>query len=247
MNDNVKISFIPKKPLAKGEFVRAGSPIFGLTFIIATSIVVLMVIIALGEIGWKEYRTLEKNKLIIELKAEVEILETTDVFRELESIRALERRIKLTSDVLSQHIASSRMLEFVEETTLPQTNFKNYDYVYNTETGYVNLTMDGIAPSFADLAAQSAVYRKDGRIQNFNIDKFVIREDGGVQFNVTMYVSDAQLSLQYGSDDFGPSSDAPPSVERARAALRMIESDVMNAASRTQPAAAFEAIDNFTN
>ena len=179
MSENINVSFIPKKTLARGEKSRK-RPLFGISFLIS-------MLIALASIGFaaSEYYSVhtlmtERDAKVQELVEYLEDLEKRNVLQKIKNVERFTRQVVVAEGLLSRHIAPSHIFAIIEETTPKQVSYGNF--TYSRDDGSVSISMRGRADSYAILAATSLMYKAEPRLLGVELSGISFNQEGGVDF-----------------------------------------------------------------
>ena len=185
MSDNIKISFIPKKPIAQGQYLRRGRPVIGLAFTLAFLVVTLVVIVSGAELFYKYNRTEIKDNKLVELQDFNSYLENGPDSEAIEDIRIFQKRVAVVRDMLEGHIALNVLFDFIHNTTLSDVSFSTFDFEADITQEHVNVTLNGIAPSYEALAYYSLGIESESKfVKSIFIDSIKQDEDENVNFTI---------------------------------------------------------------
>ena len=184
MNENVNISFIPKKPLARDEAVRRRRPLLTVSFLI--SFIVASVAIGASVVQFIRIETVEQERVetIEKLKVYNDKLKKDGTLKEIKEKSAFVKQIAVVSGLLNRHVASTELFVFLERTTPKQVSFDNFT-LKKTEDS-VKLTMKGQTVSYEALAALSQLYKKEkGILTDYTLTNFSLTDKGRISFDFT--------------------------------------------------------------
>ena len=184
MNENVNISFIPKKPLARDEAVRRRRPLLTVSFLI--SFIVASVAIGASVVQFIRIETVEQERVetIEKLKVYNDKLKKDGTLKEIKEKSAFVKQIAVVSGLLNRHVASTELFAFLERTTPKQVSFDNFN-LKKTEDA-VKLTMKGQTVSYEALAALSQLYKKEkGILIDYTLTNFSLTDKGRISFDFT--------------------------------------------------------------
>lgn len=196
-NQNVKISFIPKEPLLRGDVIVRKRPIMGLSLLIGLVIFATAFIVA-GGVYY--YKTVQYDNLIEKQEQLKEIndkLEVSDVMQSIEDIRILRDQIDYVTTILRRHVAMSSLFAFIEETTVSSVSFGSFDLDITNENE-VQIKMIGQSRNYTDLAIQSSVYTSHSDVlKSFTLEGFKLTSAGTVEFTFTGVLNMDTLYYSY--------------------------------------------------
>ena len=145
-------SFIPKPESQK--FSSGGS----LANTLGGGIFVIVLLLALGIFLYNQYIENSIKTLTEEISITAENINEV----ELEEMAAFQARLETVNSLLNGHIASSRLLDLVGETTLTNVQFDSF--IFESRNGSNALvTIKGTAPDFRSVAAQVGVLRANNK------------------------------------------------------------------------------------
>jgi len=209
MDNGTKVSFIPKKPLSR-KMEKRTRPMSLLLFI--SFFIFFTTFVAYGGL----YFYYENLKTVLDNKTkELEIAkEKADPTGAIEKAEKLQLKINNTKNLLSKHVAPSKVFDLLEDTTLKsivlsgftlekvdkasdQTMSKGNMSQVSTPSIFVIKT-NGVAPSYASLAYQSDILNKEieknNRIESFSITNLDPDANGGVSFTLDISLRTPFLS-----------------------------------------------------
>lgn len=169
MSENINISFIPKKPLARNEMSRR-RPLFGISFII--SLTIALISIGFATNGYFTLRSAEKQRqiAITELDSYITSLDEEDIIKNLEEEKKFVQQTTVAKKLLYEHVAPSKIFAYLEEKTPTRVAYNNFSYVKSGEV--VSIKMNGTIGSYGYLASLSQWYRNQDGISNVVFDGF---------------------------------------------------------------------------
>ena len=181
----METSFIPKKNYKKE---KSKGQYNNLLLIFSVVIFVGTLIVSSGVFFYKSF--LEK-----EIANKSVILEREKGNFDLSLIQKLARfdkRIEVTKQILEEHITLIPLFDFLEENTLKEVMFENFNFEIIKGKQYLRL--DGKANSYAAVAVQSDVLAKNKDIIDPVFSELGINSDGDVIFAVDMELNN-ELAL----------------------------------------------------
>ncbi len=215
MVKGTKISFIPKKPLAR-KIKKTTRPVsallflsFGIFFIVIASYGALY----LYKSNLKEVLN-EKTK---ELETERKKADPSGI---VEKSKKIQTKINNAKELLDKHVALSRMFDLLEELTLnnivlngltlekenidtSNTDLTN-EQAQNTDISNFIIKTTGVASSYASLAYQSDVLKNEvkenRRVKSFSISNPSLDESGNISFDLEVSVNPAVLLYEISKD-----------------------------------------------
>lgn len=192
MEPQFKSSFIPKKDsvvASVGNDNTAqfyGSSSVGLFDKLATGLFVLTLCIWGGLFAYQKYIESSITKLEQEITQARTIIDQNKV----DLFIAFGKQIKISKQLLNQHISLTPLFELLEKNTIPSVQFVEFDFTLNKQ-GDLEVEILGNAKTFADVARQEEVMIGLTNIKNLSVDTVVVSESlatGGVNFTTSFVV-----------------------------------------------------------
>ena len=184
-----KQSFIPKKPITGKRTVRKGAS--GLFFGISFIIFLVAVSASVGVYFYKTYMEKKVESMSVSLERAKAAFEPSLIIE----LKRLNARISASEEILSNHIAFSRLFETLEETTLKTIRFNTFNYSMG-DGDTVSITAQGEAEGYSSIALQSDEFGDNPYIQNPIFSNLGLTKDGKVTFDMLMDVDKSYLSYE---------------------------------------------------
>ncbi len=211
MEQQFQTSFIPKKPLVTEQKTSGvSSNIFS---IIGVVIFITSLVAAGGAYGYKVYaekKVLSQAQSLESARAEFEPKLISD-------LQQVERRLKASYDILSNHISVSPIFSALQEATIKTVRYTKFSYSLNPEAGAekVIVKLSGQATNYTSIALQSDLLAKNKYIKNIVFSNLSLDEKGNVLFDLTFSVDPSFVSyrtnVQRASLPVSTSSEEPTS------------------------------------
>lgn len=198
-----KVSFIPKSPLAREEsFFERKRP----RSVIGTLATVLF-IVGIGSYAGLYFYNVSLAQEIVKKTTEINDLQATfSASKEVAEAKVFRSRAEFVKELLDQHVAVSPIFSFLSKATLQSIMYEKFSFT-KKDTGWV-LDLSGEAPSYASLAYQADVLRKQNtELVDFSITNVALSKFGTVTFDLALLF--APEYIRYTKDE------VPPSVPRA--------------------------------
>lgn len=133
------------------------------------------------------------NSSIADQKKLLDDKDSSLVGIKLDEMRALSNRIKVVSQVLSEHASVSTAFLILEKSIENPITYKSFDLKKNAINKNYDLKINGLAPSYKAIAQQldtlnSDEFSKD-YISSVNYDSISLDPSGKVTFNLIMVVN----------------------------------------------------------
>lgn len=221
MSDNIKISFIPKQPIAQGGKLRRGRPVIGFPFVMAFIIVALTLIGAGAEVFYKYNRDQIKLEKLAELQDFNLSLEEGPDRDVIEEVRVFQVKTKQVRGLLERHVAPSLIFDFIHEETPEKITFNSFELMLGEFDGFALVNMSGVAPSYEILAYYSLYLDKQkDKILSYEIGAITLNANNQLDFiieirykiNALLYSETAdevleEVTLEDFSESFDSSTD----------------------------------------
>ncbi|MBP9771505.1 MAG: hypothetical protein KBD16_01075 [Candidatus Pacebacteria bacterium] len=192
MAQEFQTSFIPKKTFDVGAPAKASSAttLSSILSFVGVTVFVLSILGATGVFLYERF-------LISSIESKKESLERAKNAFEPELIRELSRldaKLRISQDLLDEHLAPSGIFDVLEEITLETVRFTSMTYTLG-EDG-VRVSLQGEALSFASVALQSDEFGKNRAIQAPSFTGLTLDESGNVEFTVSALIDPAVVSYR---------------------------------------------------
>ena len=194
MDPKFQTSFIPKKPMVETATYRSGISLF----------LLLSIIVFLVTLGIAAWVYIEKQSLISNIRSEQEIIKHNKSSFDsdtIESIVALNSRIKVAQTLLDNHVSITPIFSFLQDRTLKNVRFKNFTFSNDTKSGTgengVGISLSGVAGSWETLASEADEFGKPEWkkiIREPKVSSFNLNSDGSVSFNFSALVNPEYIS-----------------------------------------------------
>ena len=104
----------------------------------------------------------------------------------IQSLQRLDKKIAAVGQLVDQHKDLLRVFQLLEKNTLPTVGYTSFAYSPK------NITLDGRASSFEDIAVQSQVFteaKRANQIQEFMFSDLDQDQGGKVRFKLTLVIN----------------------------------------------------------
>jgi hypothetical protein len=190
MESPVRTSFIPQQALKSPVPTRSSRPgTIGLLTIIAVVIFVASAVASGGIFFYHQY-------LQTTLQSKINSLENLKGAFNLELIDELSRisaRLTAADSIVNQHVALSRLFDFLEQTTLQAVRYKSFAYGPGPAVGTYAVALEGEASSFASVALQSDEYAEAQIFTRATFGGLNANDQGDVVFKVQAEVNGEEI------------------------------------------------------
>ena len=179
-----KTSFIPKKPLIRGD---EGELQKGVHIVLFVSIVFFFatLLIAGGVFLYGALLDRQEQGLSSSIARAQEAIEPELIL----SLERIDARLKAAEHILDGHRVVSSVFELLEQLTLASVSFDNFRYVVEPE-GKINLQLSGIARNYSSVALQSVLFGENQYIENPVFSNLQLNNQGNVAFNFSAQINE---------------------------------------------------------
>ena len=188
MDQRIQTSFIPKRQSeARGAVARAKRPMTLFNWFSGV-IFILAVILTVGFFSYERLIISQNKSKALIIEKEIQALDT-ELTEELGLVKS---RIDLGKRFLSNHLALSSLFSLIEESTVRNIYFSDFDLETNPGEK-ISIKAKGEAPSYAVLNFQSKVFKDSDLVTNVNFSGMNLNERGAVKFELAADV-DAKVA-----------------------------------------------------
>lgn len=185
-------SFIPKQSLAPAAN-RAPRSVSGLN-LLAWFLFAVSILSAGGTFLWN--KTLQSR--ITSMKGQIASVKLEE--NTINDIKALDKRLKSSEEILNSHISVSPIFKALQQRTLKTVSFTKFTYAIADPTGKnktVTVSMSGRAKSYDAIAQQADELSKNEYIINPIFSNMTLDELRGIiSFDLTFTVNPALVSYE---------------------------------------------------
>ncbi len=191
MDQEFQTSFIPKKTeTVKPK--RSGSS-FGLINTISFVLLIMSIIMAGGVYFYRDNLATRVQEMQVSLNRARNIFEPSL----LEELRILDKRMKAAREILQGHIAVSPIFNILQETTLPNIRYINFQYELSlANPNLVQVSMTGEATSYDAITLQADLFNRNRFIRNPIFSNFSLNRNGLIDFDLSFDVSRSLVSFE---------------------------------------------------
>ncbi len=147
MDPKLQTNFIPRKSAVDSTLPKR-TPV-GLFTLLAFSVFILAILTGGSLFFYKKVLEKQNTELFASLESFKQQTKQPIVYE----LIALKKRIDISTEKLSKHVAVSRVLTLLSEYTLQDVRWSNFAFEVN-DAGAATLTMNGQARTFAAVALQ---------------------------------------------------------------------------------------------
>jgi hypothetical protein len=177
MEPKFQSSFIPKGPIAASplgaQYAKPKATLFGF---IATLVFVLTLILSVGVFAYDRYLLSSIGTMGDQLTSARATMQP-DTINELVTA---DKRLQGTRLLLAQHTALSPFFDFLESATLK--NVRYTEFLYTADSGGYEVSMQGQARSYQDVASQSDAFNRSGVFRDPVFSNLDLDAKGNVTF-----------------------------------------------------------------
>jgi hypothetical protein len=191
MDQEFQTSFIPKKTeTVKPK--RSGSS-FGLINTISFVLLIMSIIMAGGVYFYRDNLATRVQEMQVSLNRARNIFEPSL----LEELRILDKRMRAAREILQGHIAVSPIFNILQETTLPNIRYINFQYELSlANPNLVQVSMTGEATSYDAITLQADLFNRNRFIRNPIFSNFSLNRNGLIDFDLSFDVSRSLVSFE---------------------------------------------------
>ena len=106
-------------------------------------------------------------------------------------------KIELAKKLLEKHIAPSPIFGFLEQATLENVRFSNFNYIWQEDSD-PEISMTGVAKSYASLALQVDEFQKNSNVEDISVSGLSLGKGGVVNFNAVIVLKPDLIKYKYG-------------------------------------------------
>ncbi|NOY35882.1 MAG: hypothetical protein GXP44_03150 [bacterium] len=181
-----KTSFIPKKSFIKPIYKSRN---FG---ILMNSSIVLFAVSMLVFGGVYLYKK-SLDKSVVSLADSLERARDAFDLPVLAEIGKTAEKIEFAKKLLENHIAPSPIFSFLEQATLENVRFSDFSYTRQESKAKgknkkksVEISMNGLAKSYASLALQADEFQKNKNVENISVSNLSLGKGGVIKFRIVI-------------------------------------------------------------
>lgn len=191
MDQEFQTSFIPKKTETVKPKRSGGS--FGLINTVSFVLLIMSIVMAGGVYFYRDNLATRVQEMQVSLNRARNIFEPSL----LEELRILDKRMKAAREILQGHIAVSPIFNILQETTLPNIRYVNFQYELNlANPNLVQVSMTGEATSYDAVTLQADLFNKNRFIRNPIFSNFSLNRNGLIDFDLSFDVSRSLVSFE---------------------------------------------------
>ncbi|KKQ02340.1 MAG: hypothetical protein US18_C0006G0013 [Parcubacteria group bacterium GW2011_GWB1_36_5] len=198
MEPNFQTSFIPKKPIVAERVVSSRSVGF---FTVISFFILFTILLATGGIYF--YKGIV-TKNVTKMESDLNLAKNRFEPSVITELKLLDRRLRASSEILSQHIAITPIFQALQDITMKTVRYTKFDYnlepalsgqnetekdVKNTK---VTIKMSGQAIGYRSVALQSDLFTTRDEGKNFIDPVFsnlTLDDKGNVLFDLEFSVN----------------------------------------------------------
>lgn len=191
-------SFIPKRPVSSEPIApQSSNRAVSILSLLAVVVVIATAISYGGVYAYEKQLRAQKTKtdqLINEARKGI----GTEF---LSDMKTLDNRIEGVKEVLAKHIVVTPIFTALEQSTLRSIQYKNFSYAFavdpTTNQQTVEVTLTGVAKSYATIALQSDSFTQNALIKNPVFSNLTVDDKtNAVNFKLVFNVNPTALSYE---------------------------------------------------
>ena len=179
MDQNFQTSFMPKKPMIEDR-AQSTRPV-GMLAVISVFIFLAIVLATGGLYFYRSY-----TKATIDRK-EADLNKAKGRFEpsKIVELQTLDKRLRASTDVLSNHIAVSPIFRMLEALTMKSVRYTKFSYELGDEkASKITFKINGQALGYRSIALQSDLFTKNKQLLDPVFSNLALDEKGNVLFEL---------------------------------------------------------------
>ena len=193
MDSKLEKTFMP------GSGAKGGSSATSLGSIIGGGIFLIVALMAGGVFLYGQYLDNINAQIEQEISKEADNIDK-EVLNEL---KIFDARLNSVDELLSGHIASSKLLKLIGETTVKSISFDSLEFKLLGDTPTVSIS--GVAPDFRSVAAQVGILRVNENFQKVLMSELGMSEEGvgrKITFKIDVQVDPEVIGYHIGGTEY---------------------------------------------
>lgn len=183
MDQNFQTSFIPKKPIIEKKAISTQS--VNLFMVVSLFIFFTVLIVTGGMYFYGKYL----DSSIESMKNNLNLAQNRFEPSKLLQLQTLDKRLRASSEILSNHIAISPIFEALQDLTMKTISYNKFDYEYGTnKNAKVLVKMSGTAIGYQSIALQSDLFAKNKYLIDPIFSNLSLDDKGNVLFDLEFSV-----------------------------------------------------------
>jgi len=185
----LETTFIPKKPEVIAPAAAAPRRPASLVNFVATVIFIASLVAATGVYFYKV--TLERQVAL--MGKQLEIARGAFEPALIAEMKRLDKRLQAASEVLKNHVGLSPLFSELEQNTLKQVQFTEFNY--NLKDNKIQVKMTGKARDYRTIALESDLLATNKYFKNILFSNMTLDEAGRVNFELNFNIDPAFLQI----------------------------------------------------
>ncbi len=182
MEQNFQTSFIPKRPIVEDRAVAKPVSLF----LIISIVIFFTMVVAFGAMYFYK-ATLSKN--IVAMNSQLDIAKNRFEPARISELQKLDKRLRASNQVISNHIAVSPIFEALSKITLKTIRFTNFSYEFgNEQTDKILVKLTGQSVGYRAIALQADLFSKNKNFIDPVFSNLTLDEKGNVLFDLEFSV-----------------------------------------------------------
>ena len=179
----LQTTFIPKKPMVEEAPVQsARSASFGLLNLAATVIFLAALVAAVVVYFYKV--TLERQ--VVLMGQQLQIARGSFEPSLITEMQRLDKRLNAAGTILKDHLTMSPLFVELEQNTLKQVQFTNFNYSFKDNK--IVVKMSGKAADYRTIALQNDLFSVNKYFKNILFSNMTLDETGRVNFELNFNI-----------------------------------------------------------
>lgn len=186
MDKEFQTSFVPKKTIQERDTSRRGGGGFGGVLNLLALLIFIASLIGAGGVYF--YRGSLQSK-IVGYKESLARARAAFEPTLITKLQLLDKRMRASTTILSNHIAVSPIFSLLGEITLPTVRYSDFAYEFNKQNAnLVDIKITGQAKGYNYIALQADLFAQNNFIKNPIFSNFTLDQFGNIAFNLTFSV-----------------------------------------------------------
>ncbi len=183
MDQNFQTSFIPKKPIVEKKAISAQT--VNLFMVVSLFVFFTVLIVSIGMYFYGKYL----DSSITSKQNDLNLAQNRFEPSKLLQLQTLNKRLRASSEILSNHIAISPIFQTLQDLTMKTISYNKFDYEYGTNKNTrVLVKMNGTAIGYQSIALQSDLFAKNKYLIDPIFSNLSLDDKGNVLFDLEFSV-----------------------------------------------------------
>jgi hypothetical protein len=191
MEPNFQTSFIPKKPIVN-ERASSSRPVG--VFLIASLFILFTILLVTG--GLYFYKGVI-TKSLADMENTLTLAKNRFEPSKITELQVLDKRLKASSEVLSNHITITPIFTALETLTMKSVRYTKFSYDIGSDPkANIDVKMSGTATGYRSVALQSDLFAQNKSIIDPVFSNLTLDNSGNVLFDLEFSVNPAFVNYK---------------------------------------------------